>query len=225
MIRCPRLRRLSKDTEGSVLLETVIAFPVLFVFVLVVMELSMLYNSKQLANYAAFGAARTASVYGINDTVRMHLAAAMAMSSIASPNAADADEVLSAYGLDDPNQTVAVLCSIPGFRGDSAKWLGRLANAYVRTHLSRRDTATAPGKTRKHVTVDLVYIYRCSFLPFGNLWGEAGIDAYCDTLAGLHYDPPGFHPYVFRLVDETIRKNWRWNITIHGRAVTDYWAG
>ena len=54
MIRCRRLLRLTKDTEGSVLLETVIAFPVLLFTVLVLMELSLLYNGKQLANYAAF---------------------------------------------------------------------------------------------------------------------------------------------------------------------------
>ncbi|HTW91138.1 MAG TPA: TadE family protein [bacterium] len=58
-----RLRRLLRDTEGQTLLETVIVFPVLLFFLLVVMELSMMYNAKQLANYAAFCAARAAAVY------------------------------------------------------------------------------------------------------------------------------------------------------------------
>jgi len=131
----PGLRSLTRDTEGSALLETVIAFPALLLFMLVVMEMSLLYNGKQLANYAAFSAARTAAVNGVDSTAKTHFAAAMAMSSIASANNASAEDILRAYGLTDPNQTVAALCSIPGFQGDNAKWLARLANAYVRTGL------------------------------------------------------------------------------------------
>jgi hypothetical protein len=225
MIRCRRLWRLTKDTEGSVLLETVIAFPVLLFTVLVLMELSLLYNGKQLANYAAFCAARTAAVNGIDDTTKTHLAAAMAMSSIGPATADDARDVLLAYGLEDPDSTVAALCSIPGFQGDEEKWLARLANAFVRTDVSQCDTGTAPGKTRKHVVVNVTYVYHCIFLPLGNVWGQARIDAYCNMLAALTYvDPPGYWPAVNDIV-ELIRGKWKWNITIPGRAVTDYWAG
>jgi hypothetical protein len=225
MIRCRRLRRLTKDTEGSVLLETVIAFPVLLFTVLVLMELSLLYNGKQLANYAAFCAARTAAVNGIDDTVKTHLAAAMAMSSIGPATADDATDVLLAYGLENPDSTVAALCSIPGFQGDDERWRVRLANAYVRTYVSQCDTGTAAGKTRKHVVVNVTYVYHCIFLPLGNVWGQARINSYCDMLAALTYvDPPGYWPAVSDIV-ELIRNKWRWNITIPGRAVTDYWAG
>jgi len=127
------VRRLTRDTDGQALLETVIVFPVLLMFMLVVMELSMLYNGKQLANYAAFCAARTASVYGTSATAKTHMAAAMAMSSIASATNSTAEDILKAYGVTNPNQTVAALCNIPGFQGDNAKWLARLANAYMRT--------------------------------------------------------------------------------------------
>lgn len=225
VIRCRRLRRLAEDTEGSVLIETVIAFPVLLFVVLVLMELSLLYNGKQLANYAAFCAARTAAVHGTDDTVRTHLAAAMAMSSIGPATADAAGSVLKAYGLKDPDATVAALCSIPGFQGDDDKWLARLTNAYVRTYVSQCDTGTSAGKTRKHVAVNVTYVYHCVFLPLGNVWGQARIDAYCDMLAALTYvDPPGYWPAVNDIV-ELIRSRWRWNITIPGRAVTDYWAG
>ncbi len=217
-------RRLTRDTEGSALLETVITFPALLLFMLVVMELSMLYNGKQLANYAAFCAARTAAVNGTSATAKTHLAAAMAMSSIASATNASAEDILRAYGVTDPNQTVAALCSIPGFQGDNAKWLARLANAYVRTGRPNCTIGTAPGKTRRYVAVDLTYIYRCNFVPFGLFWGKAGIDAYCAMLTAF----PFYSPYTYTVVAGFIallQSTWRWNITIHGRAVTDYWAG
>jgi hypothetical protein len=221
---CRRLRRLTGDTEGSALLETTIALPVLLFFVLAVMELSLLYNTQQVANYAAFCAARTASTYGIDSTAKAHLAAAVAMSSIASSAAGNAEQVLLAYGLADPNRAAAALCSIPGFQNNDARWQARLANAYVRTYQPQCDTGTAPGKARKHVVVNVTYIYSCSFLPFGEVWGEAGIDAYCDRLRDVfQFYPPGY-TYVAPLAD-LIRSNWRWNIPIHGRAVLDYWAG
>ena len=157
------------------MLETVIVFPVLLLFVLVVMELSMLYNGKQLANYAAFCAARTAAVYGVDSTAKTHLAAAMAMSSIASATAGNAEQILRAYGVTDPNQTVAALCSIPGFQGDDAKWLARLANAYVRTDLPQCDTRHVSGQDPQarcrechlHLSLQLSPVWTC-LGPGGN---------------------------------------------------------
>jgi Flp pilus assembly protein TadG len=204
-------RRLVRDTDGQALLETVIVFPVLLFFMLVVMELSMLYNAKQLANYAAFCAARTAAVNGVGATGKTHLAAAMAMSSIASATNINANEILLNYGMTNPTQTVAVLCSIPGFQGDNAKWLARLANAYLRTGAPAFTVGTYG--TRKNVTANVTYIYRCSFSPFGIVWGQSGITTYYNSL------PAAVKPYA------TFVSQWRWNIVIHGRAVTDYWAG
>jgi Flp pilus assembly protein TadG len=218
------VRRLTRDTDGQALLETVIVFPVLLMFMLVVMELSMLYNGKQLANYAAFCAARTASVYGTSATAKTHMAAAMAMSSIASATNSTAEDILKAYGVTNPNQTVAALCNIPGFQGDNAKWLARLANAYMRTGRPTCTVATAPGKTRKYVSVDVQYVYRCNFWPFGIFWGKAGIDSYCAMLTAF----PFYSPYTYTVVSPFIallQSTWRWNVTIHGHAVTDYWAG
>jgi len=221
-------RRLLHDTEGQVLLEAVIVFPVLLLFILVVMELSMLYNAKQLANYAAFSAARTAAVYGIDSTAKRHFAAALAMSSIASTNVGKADEIIKAYWIDDPNLTVAKLCEIPGFQGDSTKWRGRLANAYLRTYLPQCDTSTASGK-RKHVVVNVTYIYRCSFLPLGNVWGTSAIAAYCDTLYNelgvFKFHDPAQWKQAVRDPIKLIRDASRWNLRINGHAVMDYWAG
>ena len=217
-------RSLVRDTSGQALLETVIAFPVLFIFVLVVMELSMLYNAKQLANYAAFCAARTASVYSKDSTVKTHLAAAMAMSAINSTNAGNSHDILRAFGLANPESTVAAICSIPGFQGDNAKWQGRLANAFLRTGVPACTVGTAPGKTRKYVIANVTYIYRCNFWPFGLVWGNAGVNAYIATLQAFPY----YYGYTYTVVAPFVailQSNWKGNIRIHGRAVTDYWAG
>jgi hypothetical protein len=219
MIRCRRLWRLSRDTEGSALLETVIVLPVLMVFMTLVMELCLLANAKQLANYAAFCAARTASVYGVDSTAKTHLAAAMAMSCISPQVPQDASTILLAYGLPDPNRTVRTLCRIPGFQGDTTMWLARLANAYVRTAEPVCDTGTAPGKKRRYVVVDVTYIYHCSVLPFGNFWGHSGLNSYITMLEGL-----SFYPLIAPAV-ALLENSWRWNVPIHGRAVMDYWAG
>jgi Flp pilus assembly protein TadG len=221
------LRSLIRDTEGQALLETLVALPVLLFFVLVVMELSMLYNARQLANYAAFSAARTVSVNGTDSTAKTHLAAAMAMSPIVVPTAEDPGNVLLAYGVADPNQTVATLCADnPGFQGDEAEWLARIANAYVRTGQPQCDTATAPGKTRKYVVVNVDYIYRCAVLPLGSFFGGARTLDYCSTLDTFTFYPPGRPDAVTSFVNYLRNSNgWRWNVRIRGHAVTDYWAG
>ncbi len=205
------LRSLIRDTEGQALLETVIVLPVLFTFVLVIMELSMLYNAKHLANYAAFSAARTAAVRGVGDANRTHFAAALAMSSISTANNEDAEFILDQYGLSDPNMTVAMICSIPGFKGANDEWMARLANGYLRTGAPALTVGTFG--TRQNVTATVTYVYRCSFWPFGIFWGSAGLAAYVSSLPGA------IQPYA------TFVSSPRWNIIIHGRAVTDYWAG
>jgi hypothetical protein len=201
------------------MLETVIVLPVLMVFMMLVMESCLLANARQLANYAAFCAARTASVYGVNATAKTHLAAAMAMSCISPQVPQNAATILTAYGLPDPNRTVRALCSIPGFQGDTAMWLGRLANAYLRTSQPTCSTGTVPGKTRKYVVVNVTYIYHCSVLPFGSSWGHSGFNSYITMLKGL-----SFYTLIAPAVT-MLEGSWRWNVPIRGRAVMDYWAG
>ena len=143
----------------------------LVLFVMLIMELSLLYNAKQLANYAAFCAARTAAVYGVDS----------AATGEDAPGGGDGDEFhcvgdrgvtparsCSTYGVSDPDQTVQVPLQHPRFRRrQTAEWLARLANAYVRTGEPTCDIGTAPGKTRKHVEVNVTYIYRCTSSRLG----------------------------------------------------------
>jgi Flp pilus assembly protein TadG len=212
-------KRVGRDSEGGALLETAIVLPVLIVFMLVVMEVCLLANAKQVADYAAFCAARAASVYGVDSTSKTHLAAALALSSISPRLAPDPATVLSAYGVPDPGQTVRTICSVPGFEGDTAAWMARLANAYLRTGEPVCDTGTAPGKTRRYVTVDVTYIYRCSLLPFGDVLGRSGFNSYIAMLEGL-----SFYPLIAPAVT-LLEGASRWNVPVHGRAVMDYWAG
>jgi hypothetical protein len=220
VIRGRRLRHVLGDTEGGVLLETVIVLPVLMLFMMVIMELSLMVSAKQVTSYAAFCAARAASVYGVDSAgkVKAHLAAAMATSSISTGVPANATAVLSAFGLPDPDSAMEAIRNIPGF-GDNTLWHTRLADAYIRTAEPACDTGTAPGKTRRHVVVDVTYIYRCSFVPFGNFWGSSGLSAHCTMLRAL--------PFYFMIASSVVllENNQGWNVPIHGRAVVDYWAG
>ena len=210
--------RLARDTEGSALQETVIVLPVLMLFMMVIMELCLMANAKQLANYAAFCAARTASVYGTDSTAKTHLAAAMAMSPISPATPENAWAILSAFGLPSPSLAVHTVCGIPGFQ-DSLQWSARLADAYVRTSQPICSTSTTPGKTRSHVVVNVTYIYRCSTFPFGKFWGHSALSAYTSTLRALPFYG------VISTVVTSLDDSWPWNVPIQGRAVMDYWAG
>jgi hypothetical protein len=218
MIRSIRLLRLPGDTEGSALLETVIVVPVLLLFMMMIMELCLMANARQLANYAAFCAARTASVYGVDSTAKTHLAAALAMSPISPATPQNASAILSAFGLPDPGQTVRALCGVPGFQ-DSLQWSARLADSYVRTSQPTCSTGTVMGKTRSYVVANVTYIYRCSAFPFGNFWGHSGLTAYTDILKALPFYG------VISAVVTSLDNSWSWNVPIHGHAVVDYWAG
>jgi len=56
----PKIRR---DQAGQAMTEFVIAFPVLLLLVLAIIQLALLYNAKQVVTYASFMAARSAAVY------------------------------------------------------------------------------------------------------------------------------------------------------------------
>jgi hypothetical protein len=216
----PRWRwsRLAVDTEGSVLLETVIVLPVLMLFIMAVMELCLMANAKQLANYAAFCAARTASVYGVDSTAKTRLAAALALSPISPATPPNASAILSAYGLPNVSQAIHTVSRIPGLN-DSLQWSARLADAYVRTSQPVCSTGIVSGKTRRYIVVNLTYIYRCSSFPFGKFWGHTALTAFTNTLRALPFYS------VISAVVTSLDNSWNWNVPIRGRAVMDYWAG
>lgn len=216
MIRHLRLRHLIADTRGSVLLEAAIVLPVVGLFALTAVEVTLIANARQLANHAAFSAARTAAVRGCGATSATRLAAALVMSSISSGSAPSPAATLRAFNLPDPERTAQTIGNLPGFSGGDGTWLERLALAHLRTSTPICDTGTVPGKRRRHVTVDVTYIYRCAIVPLGLLWGHAGLDAQLSYLRSL---PEPAASYAGRL--DASR---RWCIPIHGRAVVEYWG-
>jgi len=215
------MRCLIRDTDGQALLETLIVLPILITFTMLIIDFTLLANAKQLANYAAYCAARTASVYGVNGNRgnNAHFAAAMAMSSISPKISQDGATVLSAYGMANPTQTMQTICNIPGFQGGTSNWTSRLAGSYIRTSEPTCDTARVAGKSHKYVTVDLTYVYSCSVFPFGTFWGHSDLTHYLTVLQVLPFYPT-IQPTV-----TAIQNAWQWNVLVHGHAVMDYWAG
>jgi len=64
--------------------EFIIAFPVLLLFILAIIQLALLYNAKQVVTYAAFMAARSAAVYP-NQRFMAESAARLACVPISTP--------------------------------------------------------------------------------------------------------------------------------------------
>lgn len=56
-------RKIRQDQAGQAMTEFIIAFPVLLLFILAIIQLALLYNAKQVVTYAAFMAARSTAVY------------------------------------------------------------------------------------------------------------------------------------------------------------------
>jgi hypothetical protein len=219
MIRKRLLIRLVRDSDGQSMLETVIVLPVLIMFTLVIMEVCLLANAKQVANYAAFCAARTASVYGVDDTFKMRFGAAMAMSCVTPAVTSDAKEILGYFGWHNYDELLSSIeGGVKGTLGEFGDILLRLASSYVRTCSIACEATPGSGDQRAYVSVDVTYIYHCTFFPLGTILGtESETRKYLNFFASLP-DPIGG-------LAKGILKLYQWNIPIHGRAVMDYWAG
>ena len=66
--------------------------------------------------------------------------------------------------------------------------------------------------------VNVTYVYRCNILPLGVFWGNSRLNKYINRLEKLSYYE------TIKSVATQIQGSWRWNVPIHGRAVTEYWA-
>ena len=58
-----RLSSLRTDQSGQAMTEFAIAFPVLLLLVLAIIQLALIYHARQVVNYAAFSAARSLMVH------------------------------------------------------------------------------------------------------------------------------------------------------------------
>lgn len=208
-----RWGRLLLDTEGSVLIETVIVLPVLIIFMTGIMELCLLMNARSMANYAAFCAARTIAVQGLNpdNTEKAHFAAALALTPVSPETDLAPAAVLAAYGIPEPDHTLQVLERLMIDRP------ARLASALVRTSEITCDTGLAMGARLKHLTVNVTYIHRCAVFPLGRIWGSSGLAAQLARLRSLPFYNL-IQPAVARMQDSS-----GWELPVHGRAIIDYW--
>ena len=57
------MKPIIKKSDGQAMIEFIIVFPVLFLMITCIMQLSLLYTVRQVLNYAAFNTARTAIVW------------------------------------------------------------------------------------------------------------------------------------------------------------------
>ncbi len=207
------LARFTHNDRGQVTFETLIVLLLIITFILIVMELAMIYNAKQVTNYAAFCAARTASVYGIDqpeDSTRIRRAAAIALTCISSPLSSEIAGIISGLFNIPPNimQTIP----IPSTVGTPLEYFDRFLDAYVRTKL---DSMQVRGDGRKNISVYLTYYYRCRIFPMGKLISRNAIEAYLDSLQRQYPELNSFIAFLRRIKD--------YNIPIKAVGKMDYW--
>jgi len=157
-------RKLTLRQAGQAALETLLVLPLLMLFIMFIMETAMLYNTKQILNYAGFCAARAAGVYGVNAEAERRRAAALALASI-SPRVpeAEADLISSKFNL---SLTLTDHLPIPPNSGLSAEEIReRFIDACARTIISKPVLSGDNGSSL--VTVTLTYYARCRILPVG----------------------------------------------------------
>jgi len=146
------------------MLETIIVLPPLALFAMWIMEAALLYNTKQILNYAGFCAARAAAVYGVDATAERQRAAALALASI-SPRVPEAEADLISSKFDLPS-TLTDHLPIPFGSGLSTEEIReRFLDAYARTIVSTPVLSGENGSSL--LTVTLTYYTKCRILPVG----------------------------------------------------------
>lgn len=71
-----------ENEEGQAMVEFAIAFPLLLIFILGILQIGLIINACSIVNYAAFCACRAGIVHNANDS-QMKLAASIACTPIA----------------------------------------------------------------------------------------------------------------------------------------------
>lgn len=129
-------RRRTSGEEGQALLEFVIAFPVAVFLVLAVLEFAHYANVVQLAQYAAFAAARAQIVHGRDESAAAK-AAALALAPFAEGDLAPYRRV-AADGT-AASSAVSVSSTLSGLTGrNKAYESGKLSNQDARVQNSFR---------------------------------------------------------------------------------------
>jgi Flp pilus assembly protein TadG len=167
------LRRLRSDEQGQSLLEFVISFPIVLFLVLAIMQFALMWNAKQVVNYAAFCAARSYIVYG--DEGKASLAAKIAAIPVSS----------KASGIFSGVSGVNLAGVVPsGVVGEIAYAADKFAYSYLATSirlLGRKgrplsDTGVSPERG-DDITVEVTHKFRLIFPVINRLIGKPFIDS------------------------------------------------
>ena len=209
----PVLRRLWRETGGQSMLETIVVLPVILLLLLMVMQVAFAYNAKQLADYAAYCAARVAAVRGPGAEAEIQRAAALALTGVPEPLGGEYFRVRNHFRISENSFRPVQPQLSP--EGDMSGWLRRFAAANLRV-LVENVRVSGDGSGRS-VTVEVAYLFNCLLLPLGT----ATPGPVSEFLSRLERDRPGLASIYADIRSTHLRRN----IIIRGRATLDHWAG
>jgi len=196
------------------MLETIIVLPVILLLMFFIAEAAFAYNAKQMADYAAFCAARSAAVNGFSTPSarqKMQQAAALAMVGVPTPAGSEYGQVRQFFGFSD-NFLDPVRGQLGG--GDMSNWLRRYASANLRVWV---ETPQLDGNgARRNATVEVVYVYNCLFFPMG----AAVSGPVRNMLNRMAAARPGLASLYYAMANTSLNRT----ILVRGRAMLDYWA-
>lgn len=204
--------RLLRDDSGQSMLETLIVLPVILLLMLLVMEAGFAYNAKQLADYAAYCAARTAAVHGTGPEGRekMQYAAALALMGSPPPAGAEYTTIKWYFGFrDDYLDPLREELNPPGGMDG---WMRRFAAANLRVRVLHPEVRS--NGNRQSVTVVVEYLHFCPLLPLG----AALVPHVVQWLTQLAGQRPALSSLYINMIQQRNR-----NVIVRGRAVLDYW--
>jgi uncharacterized protein (UPF0333 family) len=162
------LQRLKNDERGQSLLEFIISFPIVLFLVLAIMQFALMWNAKQVVNYAAFCAARSYIVYGDED--KASLAARIAT----IPVSAKVSGILAnVSGFDLTSFLPSVVLSEISYAAD------KFAYSYMATSIRLLNSdgeplkATGAGPEKgEDITVEVTHKFRLIFPIVNRLIGQ-----------------------------------------------------
>jgi hypothetical protein len=196
-----------ESTKGQAMIQTLIVLPVIVLMILLIMQAALLYNAKQILNYAAFCAARAGCVHNA-DGEKMHKAAAIALSCISPKLSSEVGDAISSLGgALGINIDLPQLPNIP-----VVDHIERYADALYRSEI---DTISIHDGI---IEVGVRYYVHCTVLPLG---GFLPGNSFKDHVQGLiNVDPGLLGTLLAPLLDRHRR-----NIPMHSICRLRHWPG
>jgi hypothetical protein len=227
--------KILKNNKGQAMLETLIVLPVVVFFILLIIQVALMYNAKLITNYAAFCATRAAVVYN-GDSQKAHNAAAIALSCVSPPLIKDAltttqDLLQNIQNIDagntGPDKNFGAnldLSSLQSLHLPSiASDLTRYPDAYLRTVID----SLAINEKDSVLTLRLKYFFHCQILPLGGKFrGDNNTFTELFGLIGNDEDEPAGVKSLFQLLfSSSLDRINLWNVPMISVCKLRYWPG